>query len=89
MSQNNAPLYIVVRIKGQQGLHPDVKKTLELLRLHKKFHVVLVRANESMKGMLKKVEHTITYGEAEPDTIALLLERRGRIEGGKRLTIDY
>ncbi len=83
------PLYIVVRIKGIPGRKPEERKTLELLRLHKKFHAVLVRATPSIKGMLKVVEYVVTYGEIDEETLALLLERRGRLTGNKRVTKEY
>jgi len=79
----------VIRIRGQVDVPPDVKKTLELLRLHKKFHLVLVDDNPSMMGMLKKAENWITWGEIEEETLTLLLERRGRLRGNKKLTEEY
>jgi len=89
MSGETPPLYVVIRIRGESGRRPEERKTLELLRLHKKFHAVLVRATPSIRGMLKVVEHVVTYGEIDEDTLALLLERRGRLTGNKRVTREY
>ncbi len=83
------PLYLVIRIKGQSGRSPDEEHTLKLLRLHKKFHAVLVRATPSIRGMLKKLEYVVTYGEVDRDTLAMLLRKRGRVVGGGRLTEEY
>jgi len=83
------PLYAVIRIRGIPRRRPEERKTLELLRLHKKFHAVVVRATPSIKGMLKVVENVVTYGEIDVDTLALLIERRGRLRGNKRVTQEY
>ncbi len=79
----------VIRIKGQAGRKPEERKTLELLRLHKKFHAVIVPDTPSYRGMLKVVEYVVTYGEIDEETLALLIERRGRLTGNRRVTLDY
>lgn len=87
--KEKAPLYVVVRIRGESGRKPEERKALELLRLHRTFHAVLVRATPSMRGMLRTLEYVVTYGEIDEDTLALLLERRGRLVGNKRVTKEY
>ena len=82
-------LLAVIRIRGRVDVPPDVKKTLELLRLHKKFHAVLVDDRPSYLGMLRKIQDYVTWGEIDKETLALLLRRRGRLEGGARLTDEY
>ncbi|MDP2974299.1 MAG: 50S ribosomal protein L30 [Candidatus Diapherotrites archaeon] len=72
-----------IRIRGNSGLSPDVKKTLQLLSLHKVNHLVLV--DTAQKGMLQKVSQFIAFGEVDEKTLALLLQRRGRLQGDKRL----
>jgi large subunit ribosomal protein L30 len=39
--------------------------------------------------MLQKVKDYVAWGEISEDTLELLLRRRGRIEGGNRLTDEY
>ncbi|RLE89336.1 MAG: 50S ribosomal protein L30 [Thermoprotei archaeon] len=80
---------LVIRLRGQVDLHPDVKHTLKLLRLHKKFHAVLVDESPSILGMLRKISNYVTWGEIDKDTLAVLLERRGRLSGRRRLTLEY
>jgi len=80
---------LVIRLRGQVDVPPDVKHTLKLLRLHKKFHAVLVEETPTILGMLKKVSDYVTWGEIDRDTLAVLLERRGRLSGGRRLTLEY
>ena len=82
-------LLAVIRIRGQPDRRPEERKTLELLRLRKRFHCVLVPDTPSIRGMLKVVEYVVTYGEIDKETLALLLERRGRLTGNRRLTPEY
>lgn len=80
---------VVIRIRGRVDVPPDVKVTLKLLRLHKKFHAVIIDNRPSYMGMLRKVQNYVTWGEIDCETLALLLRRRGRLEGGNKLTDDY
>jgi len=82
-------LIAVIRIRGEPGRKPEERKTLELLRLHRRFHLVLVPDTPSIRGMLKRVEYVITYGEINENTLALLIERRGRLVGDKRINKEY
>jgi len=82
-------LYVVIRIKGESGLKPDEEKTLELLRLTRKFAATVVKNTPSIRGMLKKLEYVVTYGEINEDTLAKLIEKRGRLIGNKRVTREY
>ncbi|RLE82638.1 MAG: 50S ribosomal protein L30 [Thermoprotei archaeon] len=75
----------VIRIRGCVGVPEDVEYTLKLLRLHKKFNVVLVDDTPSIRGMLHKVKDYVTWGEIDRDTLTLLLKYRGRVVGGDRL----
>lgn len=79
----------VIRIRGRVDVPPDVKKTLELLRLHKKFHATIIDDRPSYLGMLKKVQEWVTWGEIDAETLALLLRRRGRLRGNVKLTDEY
>jgi large subunit ribosomal protein L30 len=57
---------------------------MELFRLNRKNHLVLVEESK-LKG-LKKAEAYITFGEINDETLAKLLQKRGRIEGNKKLS---
>jgi len=82
-------LLAVVRIRGVPGRRPEERKTLELLRLHKKFHAVLVRDDPPTRGMLKVIENVVTYGEVEKEVLAKLIRERGRLVGNERVTEEY
>lgn len=83
-------LWVVIRLRGDPDRRPDERKALELLRLHKVYHAVLVEDSPSIRGMLKRtLENVVTYGEINEEVLALLLERRGRLKGNKRITKEY
>ena len=79
-------LLAVIRIRGTVDVPPDVKYTLRLLRLVRKHHCVIIDDRPSYLGMLRKVKDWVTWGEIDCETLALLLRRRGRLTGNRRLT---
>ncbi len=80
-------LYAIIRIKGQPDAPPEVRKTLENLRLHKRYHAVIYPKDlPGLEGMLRRAQAWITWGEINKETLAKLLEKRGRLPGNKRLT---
>ena len=83
-------LYAIIRIRGRADVPPGVKKTLQLLRLHKKFHCVVYPADQpGLKGMLQKAKDWITWGEIDYQTLVELLKHRGRTLGDKPLTDEF
>lgn len=83
------PLIAAIRIRGDPDRSPDERKTLELLRLHRVNHCVLLHDTPSIRGMLKKIEYVVAYGEIDKVTLAELLRKRGRLRGNKPLTEEY
>ena len=85
-----APLYAIIRIRGRVGVPPDVRYTLALLRLHRKYHCVLYHSSiPGIDGMLHKVKDWVTWGEITKETLVKLLRARGRIPGDKPLSDEY
>jgi len=89
MTEEKQGCIVAVRIRGNVGLRPEVKKTLGLMHLPKRNHSTIIINTPSQIGMLQKVKDYITWGEATPETIHLLLRERGKIVGGEDLTDDY
>ena len=82
-------LYAVIRIRGIPDTPADVEYTLNLLKLRRKYSLVIYPKDlPGLEGMLRKVKDWVTWGEIDEETLALLLEKRGRDKGGLRLSRD-
>jgi large subunit ribosomal protein L30 len=79
----------VVRVRGLSEASPDVRKTLEILRLNRNCHITLIDTRPSFIGMLKKVRNFVAWGEITKEAILLLLKERGRLAGNKKLNDEY
>jgi len=85
-----APLYIVIRIRGTADVHPDIEKALDLLRLRQRFAAALYHGSlPGIRDMLRKVEDWATYGEIDRDTLIELIRKRGRLYGDKPITDEW
>ncbi|RLI26767.1 MAG: 50S ribosomal protein L30 [Candidatus Hecatellales archaeon] len=79
----------VVRLRGTVNVRSEVADTLAMLRLHKPNHATIIPATPTYLGMLQKAKDYLTWGEVSEETLARLLERRGRLQGNKPLTLEY
>jgi len=68
----------VVRVRGIRKIGPRIKRTLELLRLEKPNHCVLVNDSPQTLGMLEKAKDYVTFGPVDETTVFNLLKKRGR-----------
>ncbi|MCD6542263.1 MAG: 50S ribosomal protein L30 [Thermoplasmata archaeon] len=82
-------MYAVIRVRGTVNVRHDIKKTLQMLRLHRVNHCVIVEENETFKGMLQKAKDYITWGELDKDTLVELIKKRGRLVGDKPVDDEY
>jgi len=78
-----------VRVRGTISAPLQVRETLQMLNLTRNNYVVLIDNRPSFLGMLKTAQNFITWGEVSKETIAMLLEKRGRLSGNKKLTDEY
>jgi large subunit ribosomal protein L30 len=60
-----------------------------MLYLNKNCHATLIDNRPSYLGMLRKSRNYITWGEPTKEKLSLLIKRRGRLEGNKKITDDY
>jgi large subunit ribosomal protein L30 len=79
----------VVRIRGLVSASKEARETLEMLNLKHSNHAALVDDRPSYSGMLRAVRDYVTYGEPSKETVAILIEKKGRSAGDKRLTEEY
>ena len=82
-------MFFVIRVRGSTGVIADIKDTLDLLNLTRISHAVLVEENPSMKGMLQKAKDYLTWGEIEVETLTEIIEKRGKLVGGDKVTEEY
>ena len=81
-----AKAYLVGRIKGQADVPHWANTTLNLLKLEKKYRAVIVPVKENTAGMLKKIQHYISWQEIDTKTTKELLDKKGRRTGYKKIT---
>ena len=78
--------FAVVKVRGTVSAQREARETLNLLRLARTNHAVLLDNRPSFMGMLYRVQNYVTWGEVSKETVALMLQKRGRFTGGKKLT---
>ena len=74
--------YAVIRVRGTVNIKEDIEDTMEMLRLNRVNHCVVIPDTPSYRGMLQKVKDYVTWGEIDEPTMTQLLLLRGRIDGG-------
>lgn len=67
----------IILLRGRIGIHRDVLRTLDLLRLQKKHVCVVIDEKENTHGMLQKVKDYVTWGTIDDTTYKLLVQKRG------------
>jgi large subunit ribosomal protein L30 len=82
-------VYAVIRVRGSVNVKPNIKRTMQLLRLTHANHCVLLEENTVHKGMLQIIKDYTTWGEINKETLTKLLMTRGRLIGEKPLTEEY
>ena len=85
-SQIEPKLMLVIRIRGKVHINYKIEDTLKMLRLHKVNHAVVLYADKTVLGMLKKIKDYVVYGEIQEDLLLTLLKKRTFLEGNKPLT---
>ncbi len=82
-------VFAIIRVRGIVNVNPDIKRTLELLRLKKVNHCTLLEENKVYKGMLQIVKDYTTWGELDKETLPKLIGSRGMLVGDKQITEEY
>lgn len=68
----------VIRIKGMVGIRGDIEETLNRMRLRRKYACVVIEDTPENKGMIKKVNDFVAYGEINNETQKELIAKRGK-----------
>jgi len=83
-------LAFVIRIRGINGLHPRVRKILQLFRLRQINNGVFVKLNKATVNMLRIVEPYVAWGHPNMKTIHALIFKRGfaKVKGQRIPIVD-
>jgi large subunit ribosomal protein L30 len=77
---------VVVKIRGLVSAQREARETLMFLHLTHTNHAVLIGSRPAYKGMLQRVNSYITWGEPTKETVTMMLQKRARLAGDKKLT---
>jgi large subunit ribosomal protein L30 len=75
----------IIRLRGSIGVNRSIGFALDLLRLKRVNHCVVLKDSNELQGTLKKVRDYSTFGEVSEEVLKELITKRGRKDGGKRL----
>jgi large subunit ribosomal protein L30 len=79
-------VYIAIRVRGHSKVNHDIEDCMQMMRLNRINHAVIMPENDYSKGMLQKSKDYITWGEVSPETVQQLIAARGRMLGDKPIT---
>jgi large subunit ribosomal protein L30 len=82
-------MFAIVRLRGEVNVRPEIKDTLAMLRIHRVNHCVVVKEDPHNRGMIQKVKDYVAWGKVDDESLALLLEKRGRLSGNRRLSVEF
>ena len=83
-----ANAYLVVRIKGQADCPYWASTTMTLLKLDKKYRATILPIKDNTLGMLRKVQHYVSWVELDADLAKELIEKKARKSGYKKVTVE-
>ena len=83
-----ANAYLVVRIKGQADCPYWATTTMTLLKLDKKYRATILPAKDNTLGMLKKVQHYVSWIEIDASLATELIDKKARKDGYQKVTVD-
>ncbi|MFX0138429.1 MAG: 50S ribosomal protein L30 [Candidatus Hodarchaeota archaeon] len=91
MSETSKPKkrLVAIRIRGNVGIRKPIKETLQILRLFKVNHAILIDDRKSYRGMLQKAKDYITWGQIDQTTLFQLIKERGRLMGDLPITDEH
>lgn len=89
MDSDRGACLAVVRLRGSIGIRPELRHVFRLIHLNRKNHATLIENTPERRGMILKVKDYVTWGEVTPETITVLLRRRGMMPGRVRLTEQH
>ena len=84
-----AKAFLVLRISGQADVPYWADTTMTLLKLEKKYRATIIPEKENTVGMLRKIQHYISWQEIDTETVKELLDKKARKSGYKKVTNEH
>ena len=81
-----AKAFLVVRISGQADVPYWAVTTMKLLKLEKKYRATIIPEKDNTIGMLRKIQHYVSWQEIDIETVKELLDKKARKSGYKKIT---
>ena len=81
-----AKAFLVVRISGQADVPYWAVTTMNLLKLEKKYRATIIPEKDNTIGMLRKIQHYVSWQEIDIETVKELLDKKARKSGYKKIT---
>lgn len=81
-----ANAYLVVRIRGQADVPYWATYTMSLLKLDKKYRATILPAKDNTLGMLKKIQHYVSWIELDASLAKELIDKKARKSGYQKIT---
>ena len=82
-------MYAVIMLRGSVNIRPEIKDTLNMLRLNRVNHCVFLDENPHNEGMIRKVKDYVAWGNVNKESLEMILRMRGELIGGASLTDKY
>ena len=89
MEPSRKPPIIAVRIRGTATDNPDIRRTMEILKMQSTFRARLLENTPSTEGMLRTAKSLVAWGQINPEVLETLLRKRAEREGDERLDDDF
>jgi large subunit ribosomal protein L30 len=81
--------WMIVRVRGSIHARHDIVETMRVLHLTRANHATVVPERPEFRGMITRINGYVTWGEADPKAVSLLLEHRGVTDSGAALTPEH
>ena len=83
------PVILAVRIRGTATDNPDIRKTMEILKMESTFRARLLENSPSNLGMLRTAKNLVAWGQVNPDVMEALLRKRAEREGKREFNDEF
>ncbi len=80
-------MIVIIRISGLVEMPGYANEMLHRMRLRKKYTTVLVRESPETLKILQHIRNFVAYGKITPETLELLISKRGKSIDKKKFDV--